>query len=43
LGNIAWRTSGSLHLDPKTGRIQDGNAAATLWRRSYRPGWEPKV
>ena len=43
LGNIAWRTGHTLGIDPKTGHILDDPRAEALWRREYRPGWEPKV
>jgi predicted dehydrogenase len=43
LGNVAWRTGRALHTDPKSGRILDDPAAAALWSREYRAGWEPKV
>jgi predicted dehydrogenase len=43
LGNIALRTAHTLNLDPATGQVQDDPAAAALWSREYRPGWEPKV
>ncbi|MDB6033880.1 MAG: oxidoreductase domain protein, partial [Verrucomicrobiales bacterium] len=43
LGNIAYRTSHTLLLDPKTGHIQDDRKAQALWKRDYRRGWEPKV
>jgi predicted dehydrogenase len=43
LGNIAYRTSKTLKLDPATHRIVDEPEAAKLWQRDYRPGWEPKV
>ena len=43
LGNIAYRTGRTLNLDPANGHIKDDPAAAALWSREYRPGWEPKV
>jgi predicted dehydrogenase len=43
LGNISWRVSRELHLDPANGHIQDDADAMKLWRREYEPGWEPKA
>ncbi|MGO8700401.1 MAG: Gfo/Idh/MocA family oxidoreductase [Limisphaerales bacterium] len=43
LGNISWRTGRTINFDPAEGKIVGDNAAAALWRRSYRPGWEPIV
>lgn len=43
LGNIAYRTGHTLHLDPHSHTLVGDEEAMTLWRRDYRPGWEPKV
>jgi len=43
LGNIAYRTGHTLNLDPTNGHVQDDPAAAQLWGREYRPGWQPRV
>jgi predicted dehydrogenase len=43
LGNIAWRTGQTLHLDPKTSTVRSNRDAAALWGRDYRKGWRPKV
>jgi predicted dehydrogenase len=43
LGNIAWRVGRELNLDPANGHIKNDDDAMKLWRRTYEPGWEPKV
>ena len=40
LGNIAYRSGHTLHLDEQ-GKIVNDAEAETLWRREYQPGWEP--
>ncbi|MBG87542.1 MAG: dehydrogenase [Verrucomicrobiales bacterium] len=41
LGNIAYRTRSVLDIDTKTGKPQNNPEAMKLWKRDYRPGWEP--
>jgi predicted dehydrogenase len=43
LANIAQRTSGALHCNPKDGHILDDEKASALWQRTYEKGWEPMV
>lgn len=40
LGNIAYRTGHTLHLDPN-GKILNDPDAMNLWGREYQQGWEP--
>lgn len=43
LGNIAWRTGKTLHLNPATGQLKSQADAEGLWEREYRPGWREKL
>lgn len=43
LGNIAYRTGRTLHLDPENHQLLNDKKAMSLWGREYRSGWEPKV
>ena len=43
LGNIAWRVGRDLHLNPDNAHILNDPEAQKLWKRTYQPGWEPKV
>ena len=43
LGNIAYRTGRTVHLDAKTHRITGDSQQEALWSREYRSGWEPKI
>jgi predicted dehydrogenase len=42
LGNIAYRTGQILQPDPRTGQVPDNRLASELWKREYRPGWDPR-
>lgn len=42
LGNIAYRTGNTIHLDAN-GRIKDNKAVTALWSREYEKGWEMKL
>ena len=43
LANMAWRTNSTVNFESKKRRIINNSAAAKLWGRQYRKGWEPKV
>lgn len=43
LANIAQRTGRILACDPANGLILNDADAMRYWKRSYQPGWEPKV
>ncbi len=43
LGNIAYRVGRILNTRPQDGHIIADEKAMALWKRSYEPGWEPKV
>ncbi|MEJ2206913.1 MAG: Gfo/Idh/MocA family oxidoreductase [Gemmatimonadota bacterium] len=43
LGNIAWRKSRDLKVDPTSGQVVGDEDAMGLWGREYEPGWEPRV
>ena len=43
LGNISYRMGRMLKFDPRTRKIVSDNEAQSLWKREYRPGFEPKI
>ncbi len=43
LGNIAYRTGETIHFDPAARQIVGSDKGAALWKREYRPGWEPTL
>jgi len=43
LGNISYKLGRVLRFDPESRHIVGDKDADALWRREYRPGWEPTV
>jgi predicted dehydrogenase len=43
LGNMAQRVGATLNIDQSNGHVLDNKKAQALWKRTYAPGWEPKV
>ena len=43
LGNIAQDLSANLNVDSGTGKVINNPDATARWKRSYEPGWEPKL
>ncbi len=43
MGNIAQTLGRSLDIDPATGKMLHDKEAMKMWKRTYQPGWEPKV
>ncbi|MGY8734153.1 MAG: hypothetical protein ACKVK0_18630 [Pirellulales bacterium] len=40
LGNVAYRVGAPITYDPKSMSITNNDAANSLLRKDYRPGWE---
>jgi predicted dehydrogenase len=43
LGNMAQRVGTTLKIDQSNGHVLDNKKAQALWKRTYAPGWEPKI
>ncbi|MEX0994388.1 MAG: Gfo/Idh/MocA family oxidoreductase [Balneolaceae bacterium] len=43
LGNISQKLKRSLNVNPRNGRIIGDSEAMSMWRRTYEPGWEPRI
>jgi predicted dehydrogenase len=43
LANIAYRTRSVVRCDSNTGQLLQHPEGEKLWKRDYRPGWEPKL
>ena len=43
LGNIAYRMGRVMNCRPSDGHIIGDDKAMGMWKRTYEPGWEPKV
>jgi hypothetical protein len=40
---MAYRTSQTIHFDPKERRILNQPEAEALWERDYQEGWKPLI
>jgi hypothetical protein len=43
LANISQRTGRTIHMDTQAKKIKGDGEAEKLWKREYRPGWEPSL
>ncbi len=43
LANISQKLGRSLNINPANGRVIGDSEAMSMWRRSYEPGWEPRI
>ncbi|MCX7886726.1 MAG: Gfo/Idh/MocA family oxidoreductase [Verrucomicrobiae bacterium] len=41
--NMSVRTGRTINVDPQTGKVIGDPEAMALWKREYRPGWEPTL
>jgi predicted dehydrogenase len=43
LGNMSQRVGTTLNIDQSNGHVLENKKAQALWKRTYAPGWEPKI